>query len=213
MHSVKINLARLVGLSSFIFVISLIPNLAEAQRGLQLEDDTLSKTVLIHPVIQIGENRYITTREHTYRSQLQKGDQLARDFLVAATNKQGILHIYKNDGKFNEDYFGWKKNVMAPFDAEVKRVNEADSTNKPGKMNSDVQPGLVFFEKDNGLTVVYAHVRDIKVEKGDRVKAGDIVAKVGNNGNSIAPHVHVGAWKGATPYQIQIDLYAKHRDK
>ena len=57
MHSVKINLARLVGLSSFIFVISLIPNLAEAQRGLQLEDDTLSKTVLIHPVIQIGENQ------------------------------------------------------------------------------------------------------------------------------------------------------------
>jgi len=212
MHSVKINLARLVGLSSFIFVISLIPNLAEAQRGLQLEDDTLSKTVLIHPVIQIGENQYITTREHTYRSQLQKGDQLARDFLVAATNKQGILHIYKNDGKFNEDYFGWKKNVMAPFDAEVKRVNEADSTNKPGKMNSDVQPGLVFFEKDNGLTVVYAHVRDIKVKKGDRVKAGDIVAKVGNNGNSIAPHVHVGAWKGETTYQIQIDLYAKHRD-
>ena len=211
MYPIKQKILHSVGFLAFALIAFAIPTEADAQRGLTLEDDTLTKKVLIHPVIEIGENQYITTREHTYRSQLQLGDQLARDFLVAATNKQGILHIYKNDGKHNEDYFGWEKNVMAPFDAEVKRVNEADSTNKPGKMNGDVRPGLIYFEKDNGLTVVYAHVRDITVEKGERVKAGDIVAKVGNNGNSIAPHVHVGAWQGDIPLQIQVDLYAEQR--
>jgi len=38
------------------------------------------------------------------------------------------------------------------------------------------------------------------------------VGRVGNNGNSRAPHVHAGAWKaGDTPLQIQVDLYAAVR--
>ena len=199
-------------LSVFTVLISI--GHANAQYGLgNIQDDTLSKSVFIHPVIETGENQYINTREHTYRSQLRLGDQLARDFMVATTNKHGILEFYRNDGKFNEDYYGWKKNVMAPFNAKVTRVNEADSTNKPGNMNGDIRPGLIFFKKDNGLTVIYAHVRDIKVEKGDRVEAGNVVAKVGNNGNSRGPHVHVGAWKDETPLQIQVDLYAEKRNK
>ncbi len=212
MYSTKKNLTALAGFLALALIVFLVPTEAEAQYGLQLEDDTLTKMVLIHPVIETGEDQYLNTREHTYRSQLRKGDQLARDFMVAATNEHGILEFYRKNGQYNEDYYGWKKNVMAPVDAKVTRINEADSTNKPGKMNGDVRPGLIFFEKDNGLTVIYAHVRDINIEEGDRVKAGDIVAKVGNNGNSRAPHVHVGAWKDDTPLQIQVDLYAEQRE-
>lgn len=211
MFSIKQNVLKSVGFLAVALIAFAIPNEADAQRGLALEDDTLTNKVLIHPVIETGEDQYLSTREHTYRSQLRLGDQLARDFLVAATNKHGILEYYRNDGKTNEDYYGWKKDVMAPFNAEVTRVNEADSTNKPGKMNGDIRPGLIFFKKDNGLTVIYAHVRDINVEEGERVKAGEIVAKVGNNGNSRGPHVHVGAWKGETPLQIQVDLYSEQR--
>ena len=47
---------------------------------------------------------------------------------------------------------------------------------------------------------------DLSVKEGDTVKAGDIVAKVGNNGFSRNPHIHVGAWKGNTPLQIRFDL-------
>ena len=47
-----------------------------------------------------------------------------------------------------------------------------------------------------------------------------VVAKVGNNANSRAPHVHVEAWKGppsklgaktGTPLQIRVDLYAEEQ--
>lgn len=61
--------------------------------------------------------------------------------------------------------------------------------------------------------MVYAHVREIKVEEGQQVKAGEVVARVGNNGNSRSPHVHVGAWQDETPLQIQVDLYAAERDQ
>ncbi|RCW42433.1 M23 family metallopeptidase [Paenibacillus prosopidis] len=47
---------------------------------------------------------------------------------------------------------------------------------------------------------------DLSVKEGDNVKAGDIVAKVGNNGYSRHPHIHVGAWKGNIPLQIRFDL-------
>ena len=37
---------------------------------------------------------------------------------------------------------------------------------------------------------------------GDRVHAGQAVALVGDNGYARMPHIHIGAWRGKTPYQI-----------
>ena len=38
--------------------------------------------------------------------------------------------------------------------------------------------------------------------------SGQVVAKVGNNGYSRHPHIHIGAWKGNEPLQIRFDLRA-----
>jgi murein DD-endopeptidase MepM/ murein hydrolase activator NlpD len=46
------------------------------------------------------------------------------------------------------------------------------------------------------VQVGYVHVRDIQVQVGDTVRAGDVVARIGNNGNSTSPHLHVGAMRG-----------------
>jgi murein DD-endopeptidase MepM/ murein hydrolase activator NlpD len=78
-------------------------------------------------------------------------------------------------------------------------------------MNREADPGLIFFQNNNGVTVIYAHAREIEIEEGQQVKAGEVVGKVGNNGNSRLPHIHVGAWKDETPLQIQVDLYAQKR--
>ena len=187
---------------------------AMAQRGLDVKSDTLTQSVLIHPPIDAsGDPFSLATREHTYRSQLRLGDQLARDFMVKRVGDDGIPRAYKpgTDGEHNEDWYGWRRDVLAPFEGTVTRVERPDATNEPGVMNRKAQPGLIFFEGGEGVTVVYAHVRDIEVQEGQRVDAGAVVAKVGNNGNSRAPHVHVGAWIGKTPLQIQVDLYAEER--
>lgn len=196
------------------FAVQSMTGEAKAQRGLNLERDTLTQSVLIHPPIDATEDRFsLSTREHTYREQLRLGDQLARDFTVKRVGEDGIPRAYNSgtDGERNEDWFGWRKDVLAPFDGTVTRVERPDTTNEPGIMNREAQPGLIFFEDDEGVTVIYAHVREIDAEEGQRVEAGDVVAKVGNNGNSRAPHVHVGAWHGDTPLQIQVDLYAEER--
>ncbi|MFB6231941.1 MAG: M23 family metallopeptidase [Salinibacter sp.] len=197
---------------------------AKAQRGLDLEDDTLTQAVLIHPPIKVAKQTYsLTTREHTYRSQLRLGDQLARDFTVQKVGDDGIPRTYRpgSGGEQNEDWYGWRSDVLAPLRGTVARVVEPDTTNVPGTMIREAQPGIILFEdQEDSLTVAYAHVREIEVEEGQTVEPGQVVAKVGNNANSRNPHVHVGAWKGdasllgsttGTPLQIQVDLYAEER--
>lgn len=200
------------------------PGAVQAQTGLDLESDTLTQSVLIHPPIDAtADSLSLSTREHTYRSQLRIVDQLGRDFTVKKLGADGITRPYEpgTQGKQNEEWFGWRRDVLAPFNATVARIARPDTVNTPGTMNREAQPGLIVFEDENeDVTVAYAHVREIQVEEGDPVEPGDVVAKVGNNGNSRGPHVHVGAWRGGlerlgaesgTPLQIQVDLYAAER--
>ncbi len=47
---------------------------------------------------------------------------------------------------------------------------------------------------DDGTTGVYGHVNDIYVAEGQRVQAGDVIATVGNRGQSTGPHLHLEIW-------------------
>ncbi|SMO60546.1 M23 family metallopeptidase [Fodinibius sediminis] len=208
MHTLNIFCSR--WFTGIVMVTALIvANQAKAQTEIETAPDTLTQTVLIHPVIA---DDHIVSSEHTYNSDLRLGDQIARDFSIAKINKHGILRRFKGQGLTNEDWYGWRKKVLAPISGRITRVNHPDTTNRPGVMNREAQPGLVFFQRADSTVVIYAHVREIEVEEGEQVKAGEVIGRVGNNGNSRAPHIHVGAWKEETPLQIQVDLYAEHRD-
>lgn len=187
---------------------------ATAQYGLaDTENDTLTKSVLIYPPIETEENEFIVSREHMYRSHLRLGDQLGRDFVITRIGENGTMEVFENDGSKNQDYFAWQKNVLAPFHGEVTAVNHPERTNKPGNMDRESAPGRIHIKNGNGVVALFVHVREITVEEGETVKPGDIIAKVGNNGISRGPHVHVGAWKDETPLQIQMDLYADKRTR
>lgn len=49
---------------------------------------------------------------------------------------------------------------------------------------------IVEIGHDGGYRTLYAHLQDIVVRKGERVKAGRKIANVGMSGNSFAPHLH-----------------------
>jgi len=49
----------------------------------------------------------------------------------------------------------------------------------------------------------YAHLKQgsIHVKKGDRVKQGQVIAKVGHSGNSTEPHLHLQISNGPDPFR------------
>jgi murein DD-endopeptidase MepM/ murein hydrolase activator NlpD len=57
--------------------------------------------------------------------------------------------------------------------------------------NSGGYGNVVIIENDEGLTSKYAHCADLFVGVGRIVKTGDVIATVGNTGNSTGPHLHL----------------------
>ena len=83
----------------FVLILAglmLAPTEARAQRGLDLENDTLTQSAPVHPPIDVPARRMdLSTREHTYRPPLRLVDQLARDFTVMKVGDDGIGRAYK----------------------------------------------------------------------------------------------------------------------
>ena len=48
----------------------------------------------------------------------------------------------------------------------------------------------VMIQHDNGLVSLYAHNSSLVVKVGDKVKKGQVVAKIGSTGRSTGPHLH-----------------------
>lgn len=117
------------------------------------------------------------------------------------------MRLYRDDGKRNEDWFGYMADVLAPCDAVVESVRVNPVENTPGS-HTNKPAGGVIFKRDDGVRIAYGHVADIQVAVGDRIVAGQVIGKCGNNGTSWMPHIHVGAWKENEPLQIVVDLKA-----
>ena len=162
--------------------------------------------VILHPPFSTD---YMCS-EHWYGQLLYVGDDLGSDCIVTgglpSDGKTGYSKLYRTDGKTNEDWFGWMEPVLAPFDGIVVKIHVNPVVNNPGQMGKP-PASFVVFKKDDTM-VMFGHITDIGVKVGDEIAAGQPFAKVGNNGFSRTPHIHVGAWRNKTPLQVRFDLRA-----
>lgn len=55
---------------------------------------------------------------------------------------------------------------------------------------------LVLLRHASGLITVYAHQSELLVKKGQSVRGGDVIARVGASGNATSPHLHFEVRKG-----------------
>ncbi len=62
---------------------------------------------------------------------------------------------------------------------------------------------FVKIRHSGGFETLYAHCSKITVKLGDKVEAGDCVAKVGSTGRSTGPHLHFETIVGGTPLDPQ----------
>jgi murein DD-endopeptidase MepM/ murein hydrolase activator NlpD len=57
---------------------------------------------------------------------------------------------------------------------------------------ANVDGNHIVIDLGNGIFAFYAHLQkgSVSVSKGDQVKRGQLLAKLGNTGNTSAPHLH-----------------------
>lgn len=65
---------------------------------------------------------------------------------------------------------------------------------------------LVVVEHGYGFTTRYGHNSSIRVELGNRIRRGQIIALVGNTGRSSAPHLHYEVWMNGNPVNPRLYL-------
>jgi hypothetical protein len=105
-------------------------------------------------------------------------------------------HLYNGDASENKSYYCYGKEVIAAAPGKVILVKDGMPDNIPGKKPapavSTAAGNYIIIQIDKNHYAAYAHFipGSITVKEGDEVKKGQVIGKVGNSGNSSAPHLH-----------------------
>lgn len=118
-----------------------------------------------------------------------RAQENAFDFLIRDNEGKS----YKTNGRTNQDYYAFGKEIIAPCDAEVVLAVDGIEDNKPGELNPIYTPGnSVILKTENGEYLIFSHFKQhsVKVKEGQKVKKGELLGLCGNSGNSSEPHLH-----------------------
>jgi murein DD-endopeptidase MepM/ murein hydrolase activator NlpD len=89
--------------------------------------------------------------------------------------------------------------VLAPADGTVETAEVGEETGK-----------TIVLNHGRGITTRYAHLSKILVRKGDQIRTGQQIAKVGNTGKSTNPHLHYEVRVHGVPIDPRRNLLAKN---
>ena len=104
----------------------------------------------------------------------------------------------RHDGSSkNENWWGWGEPVLAVADGDItEAVDEfPDNTPKviPPVTLDNIAGNHIILKITSNRFVTYAHLQkgSIKVRPGDRVHRGEVIALLGNSGNTTGAHLHL----------------------
>jgi Peptidase family M23 len=115
-----------------------------------------------------------------------------------------------------DNYTIYGKKAIAAADGKVVKVIDGLPEQVPGVFPEGISPeeadgNSVILDLGGGNYALYAHFQpgSIRVKEGEQVKRGDVLALVGNSGNSLAPHLHFHVMNGplslasnGLPYEV-----------
>jgi murein DD-endopeptidase MepM/ murein hydrolase activator NlpD len=119
---------------------------------------------------------------------IDPNQRFAYDFVIM---RDGATHA--GDGRRNEDYYCYDRPILAPAAGAVAEVVDGVADNLPGQMDASVVTGnRIVIDHGHGEYSLLAHLKpgSLRVAVGERVDAGQPIARCGNSGNSSEPHLH-----------------------
>ncbi len=112
--------------------------------------------------------------------------------------------FYSGDRTKNESYVDYGSDIYAVADGTIVGTLDTEDANAPGVLPAadpvlrarltveNVDGNHIVQDIGGGAYAMYAHLLKgtLKVKIGDTVKKGDVIAQLGNTGNSNAAHMH-----------------------
>jgi hypothetical protein len=112
--------------------------------------------------------------------------------------KIGANNDTRNGGSArNENWWGWGEPVLAVADGDITEAVDEFPDNSPRVLPpvtlDNIAGNHIVLRISQNRFVTYAHLQrgSIKVRAGDRVHRGDVLALLGNSGNSTGAHLHL----------------------
>ena len=100
--------------------------------------------------------------------------------------------MFTHNGATNEEWFGFGQPVLADANGTVAKVSTGYPDNAPYHPDAGAKHGnVVVIDHGDGEFSVYSHLKQgsVMLKAGDRVKAGEKIAEVGNSGDSQFPRL------------------------
>jgi hypothetical protein len=140
-----------------------------------------------------GPNVHRDTRIAINGARIETSETFAIDWVRVENGR-----MFEGDGARNEQHYAFGADLLAVADGTVVSVRDGMPEETPFKpvvavkAPEDYGGNHVVIEIAPGAFAAYAHIQtgSVAVKQGDRVKAGDIIGKLGNSGNITAPHLH-----------------------
>jgi murein DD-endopeptidase MepM/ murein hydrolase activator NlpD len=105
--------------------------------------------------------------------------------------------LFNGDKTKRESYSSFGADIHAVSDGRVVAVVDGLPEQVPGKSPSGLPleqyaGNHIVQDLGDGNYALYAHLKtgSIKVEVGDRLSSGQVIASLGNSGNTDGPHLH-----------------------
>lgn len=129
-------------------------------------------------------------------------DELRNYHVVAADQRHAIDFVRwqrgataRGSGARNRDYHAWGRQVLAPGGGVVVTAQDRVRDNRPRVQTENPRHPAgnhVIIALGDRRFALLGHLRrgSVRVRRGDRVRAGDLLGRVGNSGNSSEPHLH-----------------------
>lgn len=140
-----------------------------------------------------------TKEDFTLRAQVALEDKY--NLFERNLESSGLVLFSPLNGVLSQTYEAEKKHyaidIVAPKDTPVKAV--ADGTVIFAEWT--VETGyVIILEHKDGLISVYKHNGSLNKGQGDVVRAGEVLASVGNTGEyTTGPHLHFELWSNGSP--------------
>jgi murein DD-endopeptidase MepM/ murein hydrolase activator NlpD len=128
-----------------------------------------------------------------FREGAVQSNLLQQQYAYEFSAKDTVGSRYKNDGKANEDYFGYGKEVLAPANGTVVEAIDGIRENSPGLHNPYAPIGnAIIIQHSNREYSVLAFLKQgsIRVRVGDKVTRGQVIAQCGGSGSATEPVIH-----------------------